>query len=78
MAVTTLPESGPNNAFERCQVYLHNAARGVQPDDAAHDLHGLPDEQYKMGMAFQSPSPGKRAKHKAVASAEGGASGRPR
>ena len=34
--------------------YMRNAHNGVQKEAARHDLHGLPDEQYRIDMAFQN------------------------
>jgi hypothetical protein len=36
------------------RAYMQDARKGIQKEDPQYNLHGLPDEQYKVDMAFQN------------------------
>ena len=56
LVMSALP-AGRQGEDTGLQSYMHNARNGSQPADEAHELHGLPNEKYKLGMAFQDLKP---------------------
>ena len=67
------PSAGRRDRGAGLQSYIHDARNGSQLANEAHDLHGLPDERYKLNMAFQNLNAGRGG---GGASAGPGASGK--
>jgi hypothetical protein len=60
--VMSAPPVGHRSEDTGLQLYMHNARNGSQPANEAHELHefhGLPDERYKLDMAFQNLKTGR-------------------
>ena len=67
------PSPAPQSeASTNLRAYMQDARKGIQKDDPQYELRGLPDEQYKVDMAFQNL---RSAKPAAAASAGAGAAG---
>jgi hypothetical protein len=72
-SVISAPPAGRRGKGTGLQSYMHDARNGSQLANEAHELHGLPDEKYKLDMAFQNLKAGRGG---CGSSAGAGASGR--
>lgn len=69
--VMSTPPADSTSHTGKLLAYMSNARNGIQHHDSVFDLHGLPNEQYKVDMVFQNLRPEHLGPHPPVAAAAG-------